>query len=142
MSDGPWRQPDEESVDLYPGLVVHDGRVSGSITVGQSRLPLWAIIGTAIRETWESVESNWSPTEAYGFTAHDLAAFLYDLMELRGEFGRLLLVLANAERQEMIAEQEDESLLVADAWWDVPAQRQPVIDQLRRCLLALETIGA
>ena len=44
----PWRNPAEESLGLYPGLVVDDGRQSGSITVGQSRLPLWSFIGTAL----------------------------------------------------------------------------------------------
>jgi hypothetical protein len=50
--EGVWREPSEESVDLYPGLVVHDGRVSGSITTGRSRLPLWAFMFVAIRDGW------------------------------------------------------------------------------------------
>lgn len=37
MQRGVWREPAEESHDLYPGPCVHDNRVSGSITVGRSR---------------------------------------------------------------------------------------------------------
>lgn len=126
-SPWPWRTPDEESDDLYPGLVVHDGRQAGSITVGCSRLPLWAFIGVAVTQGWDEVEAGWSPTEHYGFTADDLANFLHNLLEQRGEIGRLLLVLANAERRERSV-----------PWWERKNLRQPVIDQLRRCLAALD----
>ena len=132
MKGTPWRYPDEESVDLYPGLVVCDGRVSGSITVGRSRLPLWAFIGSAISDGWDAVEAGYSPTEHYGFTEQDLAGFLYDLLEQRGEFGRLLLVLADAERCERTRGG------FGKAWWETKRHRKRVADQLRRCLAALE----
>ena len=87
---GPWRHPDEESVDLYPGLVVHDGRVSGSITAGRSRLPLWAFSWEAITRGWGEVETGYEPGR-YGIGAEDFAQFVTDLLEQRGEFGRLVL---------------------------------------------------
>jgi hypothetical protein len=111
--------------------VVHDGRVSGSITVGASRLPLWALASTAITHGWDEVESGWEPTERYGYTADDLADFLTDLLEARGEFGRLLLVLADAERCER-------QRGAWRPWWGTKRHRRRVADQLRRCLASLE----
>ena len=154
---GPWRNPDEESVDLYPGLVVHDGRVTGSITIGQSRLPVWAIIGSAITEGWDTVEWGWSPGEHYGFTDKDLADFLYNLLECRGEFGRLLLILADAERRESdrrhdvlephgplvnVTPGDPDAVELPPSWWEDDELSKPVIDQLRRCLAVLEDGGS
>lgn len=133
MSRGPWREPDEESAGLYPGLVVHDGRVSGSITVGQSRLPLWCFIYTAMHDGWDQVEAGWSPTEHYGFTADDLSDFLHDVLELRGEFGRLILLLAAGERSERVSRES-----WPKAWWEKQNHRKRVRDQLRRCLAVVE----
>lgn len=152
-----WRDPDEESVDLYPGLVVDDGRVSGSVTIGRSRLPLWAILATALKDGWDEVEADYEPTKDYGFTEDNLVAFLCDLLEARGEFGRLLLVLANAERLEQ--EREDavtdahtartgetlinvtpwdpDAVQLPGPWWADPVLKRAVADQLRRCLTAL-----
>ena len=129
---GPWRKPPEETVDLYPGLTVCDNRVSGSITVDRSRLPLWAFITTAIHGDWTRVEDGWSPTENYGFTADDLSRFLHCLLEQRGEFGRLLLVLADAERCEQKRGGWEKS------WWQTKRHRKRVGDQLRRCMAVLE----
>lgn len=126
----PWRNPAVESDDLYPGLVVHDARVTGSITAGPSRLPLWCFIAAAIHQGWEEVEDGYSPSE-FGFTADDLSGFLYNLLELRGEFGRLLLVLADAER----CERQRGGRI---AWWTTKKHRKRVADQLRRCLAVLE----
>lgn len=131
MSRGPWRKPSEESLNLYPGLVVCDGRVSGSITVGQSRLPLWAFIWTAVHGRWEGVEAGWAPTEKYGYTADDLSFFLSNLLDQRGEFGRLLLVLADAERLNHVSHNRP--------WWTTKRHRKRVGDQLRRCLAVLES---
>lgn len=125
-----WREPAEETED-YPGLVVNDHRVSGSITVGRSRLPLWAFVGSAVHEDWQYVEDGWSPTEHYGFTEGDLIAFLGDLLEQRGEFGRLVLLLADVERAERTRR--------AHRWWfDVKKDRKRLAAQLRRCLALLE----
>lgn len=152
----PWREPADETLDLYPNLVVDDDRVSGSITIGRSRLPVWAIIGTALICGWDEVEAGWSPEEHYGFTAEDLASFLNYLMEMRGEFGRLILALANAERLEndredaYFASIDDGSGLIditpgtaagdnaPGAWWNDAELSAPVIDMLQRCLDALK----
>jgi hypothetical protein len=129
---GPWREPDEDSIGLYPNLVVHDGRVSGSITIGRSRLPLWAIIGEYSLGGWDGVLAGWDYIEAdYKFTNRDFAAFLYYLLEQRGEFGRLLLVLADAERCE-------HRRPGGPAWWQTKRHRKRVADQMRRCLAVLE----
>lgn len=130
---GPWRDPDEESVDLYPGLVVHDGRVTGSITVGSSRLPLWAFAALAIGQGWDAVEDSYDVAD-YGYTANDLCGFVGGLMEMRGEFGRLLLVLADAERCERNSSHRR-------PWWETKRHRKRVADQLRRCLAVLEPEG-
>lgn len=124
----PWRQPGVESDDLYPGLSVHDSRVTGSIVVDHSRLPLWAFVWNAVNEGWEEVERGYSPTEHYGYTANDLGRFLYNLLEQRGEFGRLLLVLADAEAHD----RGDRP------WWETKRHRRRVADQLRLCLAKLE----
>lgn len=159
---GPWREPREETVDLYPNLVVHDGRQAGSVTVGRSRLPLWCFIAEAVRSGWDEVEASYEPTKHYGFTEDDLIDFLHDLLEARGEFGRLLLALANAERLE--GEREDavfdahtaktgetvinvspwdpNALQLPGPWWADPVLKRPVVDQLRRCLDALSDESA
>ncbi len=131
-----WREPEEESIGLYPGLVVHDGRVSGSITAGRSRLPLWVICATAIRETWQEVENSWPSVKDYGFGEEDFAEFIYYLMEMRGEFGRLLLVLADAERRE----RAHDHLRDDRSWWEMPTVRIRILKQLRRCVAALEAV--
>lgn len=131
--NNPWRQPAEESADLYPGLVVCDNRVSGSITVGRTRLPLWAFIGEVIRSGWEDAEKSYSITE-YGMTPESLAEFLYNLLECRGEFGRLLLVLADAERSERRQRRP-----IPEPWWSRAKQRKKVAAQLRRCLAVVES---
>lgn len=123
----PWRDPYEESYDLYPGLVVHDSRVTGSITAGRSRLPLWAFAGAASIHGWGEAEE-YRP-EDHGWTAQQHAEFIHNLLETRGEFGRLLLVLANAERHVYQGPQRP--------WWEDEELRRSVIDQLRRCLTAL-----
>lgn len=163
-----WREPAEETDDIFDGLVVHDGRVTGSITIGHSRLPLWAIIGPLIHGGWEEVLEDWDYIEEdYEFTSNDLFRFLYNLMEMRGEFGRLLLTLAAAERNEQDAQdaaiakaaaanhpgvmEDDGPGMIVDvtpgkadavmmplAWWQDPVLSAPVIEQLERCLAILK----
>ncbi len=118
-----WRKPSEESTDIYKGLVVQDNRVSGSITIRQSRLPLWTLIGTAVRENWSDVQDSWD-VEGYDYSADELADFLYHLLEMRGEFARLLLELANANKQ-------------SDFWWIDEEICENVRHQLQRCLDSL-----
>ena len=110
----------------FPKLMVDDNVVSGSINVRGTRLPLWAIISTVINEGWDSVERGWSPTKHYGYTKEDLIHFLYLLLEQRGEFGRLLLLLAKVERLE--------------CWWENDRARKQVVRQLQNCLDALKEI--
>lgn len=129
----PWRHPAEES-HLYPGLCLSDDRVTGSITVGCSRLPLWAFVSWLADDNlgWEEVVNSWDYIETeYGWTADKMGDFLHDLMEQRGEFGRLLLILADAERCERRSPRRE-------AWWDTKKHRKRVADQLRRCLAVLE----
>ena len=131
MSMGsPWRRPAADTED-YPGLVVSDDRVTGSITTGHSRLPLWCFVTTAICEGWPAVERGWEPSQ-YDFDAEALALFLYHLLEQRGEFGRLLCVLADEERKEQNRHR-------TRAWWEQPTSRKRVAKALRRCLDALES---
>lgn len=124
---GVWREPAAESTDLYPGLVVHDDRHCGSITIGPSRLPLNAIVPDAIDSDWAFIERNWLDG-AYDWDQKQMTAFLYDLLEVRGEFARLLLVLANVERNEPVNR----------AWWEIERRRNRVVAQLRACLAVLE----
>ena len=105
-----FRDPAEATED-YPGLEVHDATVTGSIRCG-GRLPLWAFASTAIHHDWEMVEENYAPTEFYGFTADDLAGFVHDLLEARGEFARLVCVIADVERE--ATERED---CASEAHW-------------------------
>jgi hypothetical protein len=126
-----WRDPAEQTSE-YPGLFVHDGRVTGSITAGQSRLPLWAFAGW----DWGEVVASYPQVEEYGWTEQRHAGFLHHLLQHRGEFARLLLVLADAERRDREREEDD---LTAPVWWDDPDLSRPVIEQLRRCLAALES---
>lgn len=110
--------------------MVADDVVTGSINVRNSRLPLWAIIGTAIIQGWDVVEKGWEPGEHYGYTKEDLAHFLYCLLEQRGEFGRLLLLLAKAEA----SERSDDF----GCWWEKPYYRERVRTQLQNCLDTLK----
>ena len=126
--NGVWREPTEESIDVYPGLVVHDGRVSGSITLGRSRLPIWAFIGRLAQDGWQ-VTDDWD--DLYGWDAEKMDALLYEIFELRGEFARLVLMLADAERC-------DRGRSFGAAWWETKRHRKRVADQLRRCLAVLE----
>lgn len=128
---GVWRTPAAESHD-YPGLCVHDGRVSGSITADCTRLPLWAFIWNALVEGWPAVEHNWSPSK-YGWDAERLGSFLSNLLEQRGEMARLICVLADVERRDGVTSKRHDH-----AWWESKTQRRRVIAQLKRCLAALE----
>lgn len=151
-----WREPAEESADLYPGLVVHDGRVTGSITAGRTRLPLWAFVPWVAHRGWGNVEDGYPSAAEIG--PDGLSSFLCDLLEMRGEFGRLLLVLANAHRTEYELEDQAWQLHIDEVhaderdggvvcscgvprgvggWWEDEDLKAPVVNQLRRCLALL-----
>ena len=125
----PWRDPPEETSD-YPGLWVHDNRVGGSITFGKTRLPLWAPIADIVRGGWSAGQSGWD-MEDCGSSAEQLAEFLHALIQQRGEFARLLCVLADVERLEEIKEERT-------PWWRRANRRKRVLAALRRCVAALE----
>ena len=149
---GPWRDPPEETSD-YPGLFVSDNCVTGSIRVG-GRLPVWAFLYTALVDDWDDVEAGWAPTEHYGFTLEKLGSFLGDLFEMRGEFARLLCVLADVERDEQgrvekalyghgpwvvdVSPWKADAVRLPEPWWTHDPSRQRVAEQLRRCLATLE----
>ncbi len=133
---GVWREPAERTED-YPGLVVWDARVSGSITTGDSRLPLWAFAGVVARHGWSEAESGWEPSE-YGWDAEAHDHFIYNLMEMRGEFARLLCVLADVERREQ--EREEQDFQNDHPWWADDLDRERVVQQLERCLDVLNGV--
>lgn len=144
----PWRRPAEET-EGYPGLSVNDGVQSGSIAIRGSCLPLWSFIYSVVADGWDETEADYDLDE-YGYTADDLARFLVHLLEARGEFGRLLLALAAAERQQQEIEEEDTDAHFAQVhpgesicdcgrdllqpWWADIDMSAPVGEQLRRCL--------
>lgn len=91
MTDRPAKR--DKRGEHYPGLVVMDGRVSGSITLGQSRLPIWCIPNHGF-----SIEEHTGEQTAYGVTDQDLANFTYRLLDARGSWARLLCTIADEER--------------------------------------------
>lgn len=128
---GPWRVRPTKTFG-FPKLMVDENVVSGSINVRNTRLPLWAFITTAINEGWEAVERGWSPEKHYGYSQKDLAEFLYYLLEQRGEFGRLLLLLAKVEKPHVPWR--------TDVWWEIKSARRQVELQLERCLDVLKQV--
>jgi hypothetical protein len=131
-----WREPEAETEE-YPGLFVDDARVSGSITTGRTRMPLWCLPWPLVQGGWAEVRKGWDDIEQppFSWDADKMAGFLSDLLEHRGELARLLLVLADVERRER--EREDRSRAPVRAWWERRQDRARVAAQLRRCLVAL-----
>jgi hypothetical protein len=127
------REPRVETED-YPNMVVHDGRVTGSITAGYSRLPLWCLIPDLVYAGFPYLQEQ--REDLHGLTAESFSNFLYYLLEHRGDFGRLLCVLADVERQ--TAEMEKRGELDSVAWWYHPKMSQRVRDALKRCIESLE----
>lgn len=154
----PYRDPPELSRDLFPGLSVWESRVTGSITINDSRLPLWAFIPTVLHQGWPAAD-DWIREGDYPEAKDQIIDFLYCLLEMRGEFGRLLLMLANAERVEgqrsdehfalqtpatpgggiynMSLEEGDGKTPWPESWWEMPDLVEPIRQQLQRCLDAL-----
>lgn len=90
----------------YPGLFVWNARCSGQATIGQSRLPLYGVLPGALLWGWGDAQSKYPHLGAGG----PFADFLERLLEARGEFARLLCVLADVERQtEGITDWRDDS---------------------------------
>lgn len=98
----------------YPNLVVCDNRVTGQITVSRSRLPLSTIAGLALHHCWDEVVTGWDYIESdYGFTEADLGGFLYDLLDVRHEWARLLCVIADYQRRSRPRRKDDDRLRAA-----------------------------
>lgn len=126
---GVWRTPNDETVYPAFGMVVHDGRVTGSITAGPTRLPLWALPAELVTEaTWKYIVDEYEPA----ISRDQFVMFLICLLEMRGEFARLLLELADAERAEYARGHRSRP------WWTVPTRRKRIARQLRRCLALME----
>lgn len=130
--EGVWREPDEQS-NLYPGLMVHDGVQTGSICLRDTRMPLWSFVADVVHSGYEKGAGDYGVGPSKWDT-EKMSLFLYCLLEMRGEFGRLLLVLADAERSE-----QARGLRGDVPWWRTKKHKKRVADQLRRCLEALET---
>lgn len=135
---GVWRDPGEETQGLYSGadLVVHDGRQSGSITLGRSRLPIWSLVGSMEFAEWDDYQ--WDDdappgSPHHGVTQLQLQHFYYYLSEMRGEFARLLLVLADVERLDARRVDSGDDT----PWWEHEQSCARVRAQLRRCLATL-----
>ena len=124
------REPDEETED-FPGVIVHDGRMTGSITAGRTRLPLWCFIADLVEHGWKHTEENRDITE---ITQEQLSSFLYYLLEHRGDFGRLLCVLADIERQSSEIQTRGETF----SWWYHPEMKARVRAALQRCIDSLD----
>ncbi len=113
------RFPGEQSDALYPGLVVHDERVTGSITIGPTRLPLWSRIAAIVEDGWSEDD------ELHGWTLAKMKDFLTSILNARGEFARLLLVLGNIEHQS----HQNDAL-----WWADHKSSDCAAKQLQVCI--------
>lgn len=132
-----WRETEVESNDIYPGLTVYESRVGGSITAGPTRLPLWCLIADLVDGGIKEVERSYD-LKRTGLTGDDLSGFLYHLLEQRGEFGRLLCVLADVERLADERYQKSNTPGETTPWWNDAESVDRVKEQLRLCLQRLE----
>ncbi len=134
-------QQDKVTED-YPGFVVHDDRVTGSITLGPTRMPLWAPISTMIQAGYDAAVECWPSLPEEG-SPETIGSFLEDLFQQRKEFGRLLCVLADVERQR----RELRSLGYKTGGMDLPWYAHPehverVRTALQNCLQNLDIIAS
>lgn len=130
---GVWREPSVESDDLFPGVVVCDDRVTGSLTFGPTRVPLWAPAAVFL-DMDDYLPPNWFPDPRAAASAGE--SLIGNLLQLRGEFARLLCVLADEERREHLPRAR------RLAWWEKKRSRRRVLAQLKLCvdcLTALES---
>lgn len=118
-----------ETTGLYPGLVVWEERVGGSITIGRTRLPMWAVLADLVADGWDTVDAEYLDSR-HGFDERDMTGFLCSLLELRNNFGRLILILADVERI------TGKRLELADThhWTEDPTLRARVVAALEVCL--------
>jgi hypothetical protein len=129
MPKDPFDWKDKVTED-YPGFVVHDGRVTGSITLGHSRLPLWCFINIMIEVGYTTAAEDYPTLPTYA-TAAEIGSFLYDLLEQRREFARLC-VLVDVERQEREARERDYGPNAVYDWGEnpqAPEELKPALQQ-------------
>lgn len=119
---GVWRFPAEETKNLYPNGCVHDGRGFGSLMVGG--VAPWWIAGDT---DWDVSDYTDDPK-----LEKEIRTFVFHLLSLRGEYARLLLVLANAERTS--------TNTGGRGWWKSGRQRTAVRSALKRCLDVLDEV--
>ena len=131
------RERSATETEDYPGLIVCDDRVSGSITFGRSRLPLWAIATHDLAKGWDEVEGDFQPSE-FGWDGARFFDFVHHLFDARKEFGRLLCILADVERQD--SDHSEDPGAPWD-WQERDSARQRVLRQLRICTSILDPNG-
>ena len=126
----------DKATEDYPGFVVHDDRVTGSITLGPTRMPLWAPISTMIQAGYDAAIECWPSLPAEG-SPEAIGSFLEDLFQQRKEFGRLLCVLADVERQERVTRDTD-----IKPWYGHPEHVKRVRTALQNCLQHLNDVAS
>jgi hypothetical protein len=131
--------PDKITED-YPSFIVHDGRVTGSITFGPTRLALRGPIGTMVYAGFSRAVESW-PSLAEQSSPEALGNFLEDLFQQSKEFGRLLCVLADVERQEREARLGSREPF-SPPWYAHAENVERVRASLQSCLQHLEVIAA
>lgn len=120
----------------YPGFVVCDNRRFGSITLGHTRQAVRDVLSYAMTvEGWDDAIAGYGWDEdpegtIAGVSLTDLGNLLDVLFDLRGDYGRLVLAMANAERRG------------GGSWPERPRIRKPVVDLMRSCLADLESRSA
>jgi hypothetical protein len=130
---GPWRvdPPEPPGTEDYPGLVVCEGYRRGSIRTKDRGLELWCWIYELVTQAdWDGVNRDYEP----GISPDDFARFLVNLLNHRGEFGRLVCVLADVERWEVEGEDNDRFV----PWWRDSDQRARLRAALLECVAALD----
>lgn len=128
----------DKATEDYPGFVVHDDRVTGSITLGPTRMPLWAPISTMIQAGYDAAVECWPSLPGEG-SPEAIGSFVEDLFQQRKEFGRLLCVLADVERREREARLGDHS---AQPWYALTENVERVRTILQSCLQHLDTVAS
>lgn len=147
---GPWQQPGYKGDDIYPGFGCDDGMRAGGINIGNTRQLVHDLIGSILEGGWDEAETDYGTQTC---TDREYGRFLHDLLDMRGEFGRLLLLLAAAVRIAVIKDDAKVNAHWAEAhpgaqmcdcmaidhlaWWEDPEVYGPVVEQLRRCLNVL-----
>lgn len=144
---GPWQRPGYRGDDIYPPFACDDGMRAGGVNIGNTRQLVHDLLWSVVGGGWERAVSDYGEQCC---TADDYARFLHDLLDVRGEFGRLLLTFAAAEKAEADKDEAAVSKHFAEvhpneevcdcetgvyrSWWEDPELSEPVVAQLRRCL--------